>query len=639
MNDDTVPDGGMAMGFDGGRTPSKGLKTLFFGFTLLLLPCMAVEVEMVNGIEWNYMVSSSGAVISSDGRGAAIPESTTGFVEIPSMLGGYPVTEIGENAFRSCESITEVTIPDGVTTIGKYAFADCSSLLSVAIPDSVTRVKEKAFFRCQLLYDKDAIPGVALVDGWAVGLLTNEDLEECLNLHDIRGIVDAAFKSKKNIKQVSISGNLHAIGQEAFSGCRELELVTMSGQIRRIYSQAFFDCRRIVHVKLSSFVSVIEEDAFQECSSVTNFALPAALQRIGVNAFYGCDSITSVKIPANVKEIGEGAFSSCKSLTKFTVSESNKYYDIYKGLLYTEKYRDLVACPGAKESAEISDRATNIMDSAFANCINLTHVEMGTRVKRIGPFAFRGCSSLTNIVFSEKLASIENSAFANCSSLAEIDMPSTNVAIYAFAFDGCSSLARVRLIDTYVGPTDVFPSTAEIIRYSPAATVSDVEGEVTVPAFQAEIADSADVRLRENIKTEADYASFLGWIERLPNTTFETVKASPFAWLSYAMDSAELATAAPTDGDVRIVGFVPVGDGRTFDMSVSVASMAVGNAATAANLSTLFTVEGAPAPNAELFSTSGVDAEFCSPSDGNVMIRATPTDSTANSFFFRVKMK
>ena len=103
--------------------------------------------------------------------------------------------------------------------------------------------------------------------------------------------------------------------------------------------------------------------------------------------------------------------------------------------------------------------------------------------------------------------------------------------------------------------------------------------------------------------------------------------------------TAHYVFAAPTDGDVRIVGFVPVGDGRTFDRSASVAGMAVGSAATAANLSTLFTVEGTPSPDAELFSTSGIDAEFCSPSDGNVMIRAASTDKAANSFFFRVKMK
>ena len=639
MNDDTVPDGGMAVGLDGGRTPSKGLKTLFFGLTLLLSLCAKANVETVNGIEWKYQVINEEAVIQSGGAGAAIPKSTTGPIEVPAMLGGYPVTEIGEYAFRSCESITEVTIPDGIATIGKFAFFECSSLTSVDIPDSVTRIRDYAFAGCSLLYDKETIPSAALVDGWAVSLLTDEDLKDCLNLHDIRGIVDAAFKGRRNIKQVSISGDFLAIGREAFSGCRNLEQVNISGVIRRVDHQAFYRCMNLVHVKLPSFLSIIEEAAFQGCASVTNFALPVLLQRIGENAFKGCDSITEVKIPASVKQIGDGAFSSCNSLTKFSVPEGNKSYDHYKGVLYTEQCRSLVVCPGAKETVVISPKATNIMDSAFADCTKLTEVEIGTRVKRIGISAFEGCTSLTNVMFSEKLKTIEDMAFGYCSSLEEINIPSTNVVIDANAFISCPALARVFLIDAYAGPTDVFPSTAEIIRYSSTATVSEGEGEGTAPTFQSEIAESADARLRENIKTEADYASFLSWVERLPNTTLETVKASPHAWLSYAMDSGALATAAPADGDVRIVSFVPVADGRTFDMAVSVAGMAVGNAATAANLSTLFTVEGASSPNAALFSTAGTDAQFSSPANGNVMIRVAPSDKTANNFFLRVRMK
>ena len=75
------------------------------------------------------------------------------------------------------------------------------------------------------------------------------------------------------------------------------------------------------------------------------------------------------------------------------------------------------------------------------------------------------------------------------------------------------------------------------------------------------------------------------------------------------------------------------------DDTVPDGGMAVGNAATAANLSTLFTVEGASSPNAALFSTAGTDAQFSSPANGNVMIRVTSTDKTANNFFFRVRMK
>lgn len=55
------------------------------------------------------------------------------------------VTTIGYQAFRDCEVLTSVHIPDSVTTIGNYAFAFCRALTSVYIPGSVTTIGKHAF--------------------------------------------------------------------------------------------------------------------------------------------------------------------------------------------------------------------------------------------------------------------------------------------------------------------------------------------------------------------------------------------------------------------------------------------------------------------------------------------------------------
>ena len=58
------------------------------------------------------------------------------------------MTSIGEYAFYWCDSLTSVTIPDGVTSIGSHAFEGRRALTSITIPDSVTSIGSGAFAGC-----------------------------------------------------------------------------------------------------------------------------------------------------------------------------------------------------------------------------------------------------------------------------------------------------------------------------------------------------------------------------------------------------------------------------------------------------------------------------------------------------------
>ena len=51
-------------------------------------------------------------------------------ITIKGMVNGVPVIEIEEEAFRSCSSLTGISISEGITSIGDSAFAFCSSLIT-----------------------------------------------------------------------------------------------------------------------------------------------------------------------------------------------------------------------------------------------------------------------------------------------------------------------------------------------------------------------------------------------------------------------------------------------------------------------------------------------------------------------------
>lgn len=104
-----------------------------------------------NGIFYN---------IIGDGKVSVTCETTfynsySGVVSIPNTVTHngvtYMVTAIGENAFRSCEELTAVTIGDYVTSIGKRAFRNCSNLTGIVLGDYVITVADQALYNCSNL--------------------------------------------------------------------------------------------------------------------------------------------------------------------------------------------------------------------------------------------------------------------------------------------------------------------------------------------------------------------------------------------------------------------------------------------------------------------------------------------------------
>ena len=67
--------------------------------------------------------------------------------EIPRELGGLPVKEIGEGAFRN-SAVEQVILPEGVESVGWFAFQGSYRLRSVILPASVKDIGYGAFENC-----------------------------------------------------------------------------------------------------------------------------------------------------------------------------------------------------------------------------------------------------------------------------------------------------------------------------------------------------------------------------------------------------------------------------------------------------------------------------------------------------------
>jgi hypothetical protein len=67
---------------------------------------------------------------------------------------GYPARQAaypGDKAFRSCEKLGAINLPNTLTSIGYSAFEDYKALAAVTIPASVTSIGSSAFEGCKKL--------------------------------------------------------------------------------------------------------------------------------------------------------------------------------------------------------------------------------------------------------------------------------------------------------------------------------------------------------------------------------------------------------------------------------------------------------------------------------------------------------
>ena len=124
------------------------------------------------------------------------------------------VTNIGDNAFMYCKSLTSIKIPDGVTNIGSWAFLGCESLTSINIPNSVTNIREETFSSCKSLTSIKIPNSVTNIGSWAFA--SCESLT-CINIPDcVTHISDRTFVGCKKLPSKIKSDIINRFGEEVF---------------------------------------------------------------------------------------------------------------------------------------------------------------------------------------------------------------------------------------------------------------------------------------------------------------------------------------------------------------------------------------------------------------------------------------
>ena len=428
------------------------------------------------------------------------------------------VESIENHGFSGCTALTQVIMPNSVTNIGPSAFCGCSNLADIAIPDSVKTIGEGAFDDCaESLYDTAAIPGVTMVDGWAVAF-DEEAPPSSLDTTGMRGIADRAFYQCFGLTGLTIGDGVRHVGEMAFEGCINLESVSISKDVIGFGRQAFSRCGKLLsfsvddanehYASIEGMLCDKQGELLVCCpGGAVSVAIPPSIKTIGESSFCECASLQEVSIHDGVLDIGNWAFEDCDALAKVAIGN---------GVL-------------------------RIGNGAFDGCMALAEVVIPDGVTGIGSYAFGSCSALKSVVVGKSVRNIDYGAFAYCGNLVDIvfkgNAPRLNESYYSgdvnYAFTGVGQGCVVRVPRDSTGWGVSIPGQWNGMRIE-YSSMSLTDRQISI------------VALREQTGAK-------GVVSMSPKNG--VVKAGGTATLTAKAKNKNTAFAYWTDGNGNIVGY------------------------------------------------------------------------------------
>ena len=406
--------------------------------------------------------------------------------------------EIYKYAFAYCDSLTSVTIGNGVTSIGDYAFYDCTSLEEIRF--NATSMNDLSSNNYVFYNAGKNGNGIKVVIGKNVTKIpaylfnpyssspnapkiTTLEFEEGSTCESIG---NSAFSYCHNLTSVTIPNSVISIGNSAFYYCTGLEEIYFNATAMNNLSSdnyVFYDAGKKgngIEVVIGKNVTKIPAYIFYphsrySCSpkiTSVEFEEGCVCTSIGTYAFYVCDSLRSVTIPSNIKSIGDYAFGNCTGIEEIYFnatalnSSINRAFDnavidgkvvigknvtkIPAYLFYSSKITSL--------EFEEGSVCESIGRDAFYDCrLGSVHI---SDISKWCAISFEGTSAnplyyakklylngnlVTDLIIPDGVTIISDYAFYGCTSLANITIPASVTSIGDKAFYGCDSLRSVTI--------------------------------------------------------------------------------------------------------------------------------------------------------------------------------------------------
>ena len=446
--------------FDGWYTDKNFTEKVAFPYEVTMAQTLYAKWTQNIPAGITFTVDADGVLTGAEG----LTESDM-TVEIPSVVNGITVREIGQDVFKDNKNIAVLIIPDTVERLGYRVCSGCTALREVRLSPSLRVISDEAFDGCSSLQKvnfpatlkeirSDAFSGTALTEFTAPDSLTDiwgYAFKDCtalksVELNNVRNLGSGAFTNCTALESVSLSDNMEKLNDHIFDGCASLARIDMPDKPIAVsftvlggtayynnpsnwekgvlYADGYLIAVNAEFAALTEYAvkegtKVIADNAFSGAGysgKVKKITLPDGLYRIGQGAFAKFGALTKVNVPESVRSIGYGAFAA----TGYDVAAN--YTD---GGLYVGNW--LVAVENAvRTSFTVKDGTVGVADGKDTSLFpsraqKATQLSLPSSLKYIGTRSFARLR-ITELQLPAGLQTLGEGAFASCSWLKTVNL-------------------------------------------------------------------------------------------------------------------------------------------------------------------------------------------------------------------------
>ena len=426
-----------------------------------------------NNTPWSKYQNNIKEIVISDGVTSIGRAAFFGLTKMTNITIPESVTSIGKLAFYCCSALTSITVDANNTVYSNDEFGvlfnkDKTTLIqypigstatTYTIPDSVTTVGGYAFFDCNSLVDITLPDGLKIIEEWAFGNIKN--ITNVVFPDSTHTIGNFAFYCCSKLKDVHFGSGLEIIGKGAFQNCTSITEITIPKSVTSIGNYVFFECFSLVNITVETDNQYYTSDEYgvlynkdktiliqyPTAHNRIAYEIPNGVTTISEYAFSHSIRLSYITFPVSVTSIETKAFQEADNIRRIYYYGTEEQWN---NIVIGDQNSDITShtkyfeCTG--DEPDLGTYGDNLSYSFEYNTEDELHLYGTLTISGLGdmvnydnnnqPWASYQLKT-EKLVIQEGVISIGDSAFNGFWSLTEVTIPYGITSIGKQAFGGC----------------------------------------------------------------------------------------------------------------------------------------------------------------------------------------------------------